>query len=332
MISVIVPVYNSAKYIRETIDSILAQDYKDYEVICVDNGSSDESLDILKSYESQGVRVYEESRKGAPFARNRGIVQANGDYIIFFDGDDLMEKECLSTLINKADGCDLVIGNTCSFRSGNGTVSKEFNNVRESDLLSCDEITIKKKLMSLSPFPGNKLYSAEVIRKNNLLFDDVPLGQDLAFYYKFLCVCHKAALVEKTVSRYRLVGGSISHSAENTDISKSFNRIIEFYSERESLDMYEDILYSQYVLHLSGQFMKYSLIKDSQKRKETFYSLSEKILTIHREKKDILNSEALKYAEWIQNKKAKSFIYLNPIYLWAHNKYQKIKKNDMWLV
>jgi Glycosyltransferases, probably involved in cell wall biogenesis len=106
LVSVIIPVYNSEKYIRETLDSILASDYKNIEIIIVDDGSSDDSLSIIKEYEIKynNIRCFTQANKGVSAARNKAIENANGTYILPVDSDDLISKdfisEAVSVLIN----------------------------------------------------------------------------------------------------------------------------------------------------------------------------------------------------------------------------------------
>ena len=96
-ISVIVPVYNCEDYLEESIRSILNQSFNDIEIICVDDGSTDDSLNILKELSKQDTRlkVYTQENQGASVARNNALEKASGDYIYFFDADDYAVEDCL---------------------------------------------------------------------------------------------------------------------------------------------------------------------------------------------------------------------------------------------
>ena len=104
MISVIVPVYNAEKYIRETIHSILNQDFADFEILLINDGSKDKSLEICNelALKYPQIRVFDQKNSGVSAARNKGLLEARGEYIAFADADDLLEKDMLSTLYNCA--------------------------------------------------------------------------------------------------------------------------------------------------------------------------------------------------------------------------------------
>ena len=98
--SVIIPVYNVESFLERCIESVLSQDYEDYEIIAVDDGSKDSSLEILKSYErkTNKIHIISQENKGLGGARNTGIVCAKGDYLVFLDSDDYIKTDMLSSL------------------------------------------------------------------------------------------------------------------------------------------------------------------------------------------------------------------------------------------
>ena len=103
MISVIIPIYNTERYLKRCIDSVLGSDYGEYEVILVDDGSKDGSLEICKGYARREprVRVIEQGHRGVSEARNRGIRESRGDWIIFIDSDDFISHDFLGMVEKK---------------------------------------------------------------------------------------------------------------------------------------------------------------------------------------------------------------------------------------
>lgn len=98
MISIIIPLYNKQDYIRATLDSIFSQSFMDFEVIVVNDGSTDESLSVVKNYHDKRLRVFDKENGGVSRARNYGYEQSKGDWVIFLDADDTIAPNCLSVL------------------------------------------------------------------------------------------------------------------------------------------------------------------------------------------------------------------------------------------
>jgi glycosyltransferase involved in cell wall biosynthesis len=118
--SVVIPVYNRAKFLRQAIDSVLSQTFTDYEVIAVDDGSTDESPEILSSYGSR-VQVIRQENQGPEVARNAGVALAQGEYIAFLDSDDFFfphALECYERVIRMFDSPPMIVGADRYFRDG----------------------------------------------------------------------------------------------------------------------------------------------------------------------------------------------------------------------
>lgn len=100
LISIIIPLYNKASSIKETVLSVLSQDYTDFEIVIVDDGSTDNGPDIVKSFQDNRIRLISQENQGVSKARNKGIEEAIGDWLLFLDADDKLGKDCLSVLWN----------------------------------------------------------------------------------------------------------------------------------------------------------------------------------------------------------------------------------------
>ena len=115
IISVVIPVYNQEKYVGKCIRSVLEQSFQDFEVILVNDGSTDNSLRICQKYakKDQRVKIIDKPNEGRTQARKDGVLLAHGEYVFFIDNDDYLEKNAFSTLVQLADtyGLDLVAGN-----------------------------------------------------------------------------------------------------------------------------------------------------------------------------------------------------------------------------
>jgi len=187
-ISVIVPIYEAEKYLRQCLDSLLAQTLKDIEIICINDGSTDDSLKILEEYAKidSRIKIFSKKNEGAGAARNLGLKYSNGDYIIFFDSDDYMKNTALEKLYNNAQktGADIVICNTEFINQDTG--EKQKRDVIKKDLLA------NKKVFSpqeISPhifqfcvgWPWDKLYKASFIKETKLQFQNLRHSNDIFF-------------------------------------------------------------------------------------------------------------------------------------------------------
>ena len=167
--SIIIPVYNKEKGIKETINSILNQSYTDYEVVVVDDGSTDDSISVIHSIKSNKIHVYKQENSGPSAARNRGIREAKGEWILFLDADDELEPDALKTFNRLIKQSPEIKCFFCNFYiESNGIKNKRTNlysdgivgnNFRAwffSRLFSCQGSYVLSKNVALRhPFPVN---------------------------------------------------------------------------------------------------------------------------------------------------------------------------------
>ena len=183
-VSVILPVFNEAKYIKATLDSIINQNFSDYEVIVIDDGSTDDTLNIVeKTFEGLSIphQIIHQENSGVSSARNKGISLARGEYIVFVDGDDYILTNHLSQLYN--EGYDFTLTQM---------VKKEKDNLSNIHYYEFEEIDaedfIKLELEMKIPFNFVQLsYKTDIIKKYNLKFrENVTYGEDTDFAIRAL--------------------------------------------------------------------------------------------------------------------------------------------------
>lgn len=198
-ISVIVPVYNASQYLRECIESTLSQSFRDFELILVNDGSTDDSLSICKSYERQDNRitVISGANGGVSKARNRGLDAAKGEWITFADADDYFLDDALSTLYERAmqAGTDLVLANALKLKNG-----------KSSELHRLKNEVLPNAIMFIKHFAlWGYLFNADIIRKNRLRFiDGLAYSEDRIFIYQMARYCKTIAFCNKPVYVYRI--------------------------------------------------------------------------------------------------------------------------------
>lgn len=196
LISVIIPVYNMAEYLEKAVKTHLCQTYKNYEIILVDDGSTDSGGVICdklaRQYEK--VRTIHKSNGGLSSARNRGIKEAKGEYIIFPDPDDWVDKDYLKCLfqLHEAYQSDIEI---CGHYVVTHKVSRVHNERgKECCLNNKDAILSLISSDMYCGFAWNKLYHIRIIEENDLWFDEkLGMAQDLHFSFRYMLYCNKIA-------------------------------------------------------------------------------------------------------------------------------------------
>lgn len=205
LVSIIIPVYNAEKFLKECLDSILLEQDINKEIIVVDNGSTDNSKKVVEDYliNHKDIVLLEEKNKGVSYARNTGIKASRGQYICFLDADDYLYPNVLKDLLeatNKEENVDLVIGNY-TYLNGKQKL--------ESDLPT-KTITseVVSNLVSLMPLCDwavwGKLYRRNLIVNNNIFFNTNYITcEDCDFLFNYLDYTNTISLIKKVVLFYR---------------------------------------------------------------------------------------------------------------------------------
>ena len=196
MITMVFSVYNTGEYLPKAMDTALAQTYKDYEIIIVDDGSTDGSGDICdeQAKRADNIRVFHKPNGGLSSARNFGIEHANGDFIIFPDPDDWLDPKYLEGLleIREKHSADLSVCGHWFFENGSDYLWNE--NGREVILDAAGALDHLMQPASFCGYAWNKLYSMKVIKENGLRFDtELGMAQDVHFAFRYLRLCKRVA-------------------------------------------------------------------------------------------------------------------------------------------
>lgn len=237
-ISYIVPIYNVEHYIKECIDSILAQTIEDIEVIAINDGSTDGSSSVLSSCYSNNPRVtiLSQENLGQGKTRNRGISLARGKYIQFVDSDDTIDSEMGKLLYNEAErsNADIVF---CAYQNINTYKGKTYVRHIDPDLFNTDRMgntcLLLHRSQLFSPI-WNKLYRTEHIRNHQ--FKAIEPCEDVVFNLEELCITKRIAYVDEPLYHFYSRGSSsITHSYRNqlmTPMSIAYNTWNEFFNQQ----------------------------------------------------------------------------------------------------
>lgn len=207
-ISVVVPVYNVEKYLKECIDSIINQTLEDIEIICVNDGSTDSSLEILNNYAKKDSRiiVINKSNSGYGHTMNMGLNAASGEYIGIIESDDFADKNMFEDLykLAKEYDADIVKGDWYNYWSKNKFARKN-NRISSAKTLKLTNSKQDKSLLRINPSVWSAIYKKEFLNKYNIRFLETPGAsyQDLAFSFKVFALAEKVILTDKAYLYYR---------------------------------------------------------------------------------------------------------------------------------
>ena len=276
-VSVIVPVYNVEEYIQRCLESLVDQTLKDIEIIIVNDGSEDNSIEIvnnfIKKYPEKIVYL-EKENGGLSDARNYGIPYAKGEYIAFLDSDDYVEKNMYEKMydIAKKENSDMV---ECDFYW-------EYPNKKKKDV-GVIYNNQHEMMENIRVVAWNKLIKREIIEISKVQFPKGYRYEDVEFTYKLIPYLNKVSFVKEPMIHYIQRPDSISNSQneKTKDIFDILDHVIEFYKEKNIYDQYKEELeytYTRYLL--CSSLLRMIKIKDKKIRQEclnkTWESLNEK--------------------------------------------------------
>lgn len=207
-LSVVSPVYNGSAYLTPFLDSVLHQTFSDFELIMVDDGSTDESFQILQTYQKKDARIHivRQDHKGAGSARNVGLSHAKGPYIIFLDSDDWYKEDFFKTMIDQItkDQSDVAV---CEFYIYNQQTGEQTRSV----IPETGKQKIEKTDLAFDLFTPNtwvKLYRTAFLKHNRLLFQEIPSCNDWSFAFASLACANKISVIREPLVYYRTQTGS----------------------------------------------------------------------------------------------------------------------------
>lgn len=212
LVSIVVPVYNVEPYIRQTMDSLLTQSMEHIEIIAIDDGSTDNSLEILKEYEMQDdrVRVFCQKNKYAGVARNVGIEKARGEYLIFVDSDDFFSKDLArdAYFTAKMKDADIVLFGANHFNNMTGEYTDAkwllkahlAPNKNTFSYKDCQDTLYEMT----TPCPWTKMFRKEFILESKLYYQGLQNTNDLYFVYSALAMAKRITVVDKKLVNYRV--------------------------------------------------------------------------------------------------------------------------------
>ncbi len=279
-VSVVMPVYNAEAYLRQTLDCLLVRNEVQFEVICVDDGSTDRSLEILREYEARDsrVRVITQRNAGAGAARNNGMRLARGEYLSFLDADDFFEPEMLRTAYDRAHTLETDI-----------TVFRCDQYFQETDTYVNARYTINDSLLPLhQPFAGteiesdvfkafvgwawDKLFRTEFVRANGLRFQEQRTSNDMLFVFSAVVKAERISTMNAVLAHHRRDAGSLSVTREKS-WECFYHALLALREQLRAWGLYER--FEQDFINYSVHFSLWNL---TSLRGPSYYKLHQKLV------------------------------------------------------
>ena len=281
-ISIIVPVYNVETYLRECLDSLIHQTYKNIEIILINDGSTDNSGKICDEYgrNDTRIKVFHIKNSGPSVARNYGLTKVTGEYIMFVDADDWIESReveiCYNTIRN--EDCDVILFNLCKF---NDTCRKECRTFGEGikrfsgrGIKYLEDVLVipEKKLATtnVSLIGSVCKFYKKCITEGCYFPENVDYGEDTCFMAQILEKAHKVTYIDNVFYYYRTLSDSLAHKYGADFLIRKIagtNWILNFYKNKRTSEFLNEFCFKNYTEAVCTVYADNSLTKKEKKRK-----------------------------------------------------------------
>lgn len=236
IISVIIPVFNNQKYILECIDSVLLQTFQNFEVIIIDDHSTDNTKNLIceKYLTNKQIRLFENKGKGVSSARNYGLEISKGEYIMFLDSDDRLKKNCLEVSYKK------LVEKDADIVKFNYYKIFEKQSIKNSVVFSKDKLIVNSDFeriiypLFLNSYKLNNVWGQLISKRKigNLLFDeDLLMGEDLKFNLNLYTSCERILFINEWLLEYRYNPNGTTNSYSINTVLKKINDVFSAYYE-----------------------------------------------------------------------------------------------------
>lgn len=254
-VSVIVPVYNAEKYVGACLDSLLRQTLKDIEIICVNDGSTDGSLEILNEYEKKDARIKVVYQKngGRSLARNAGLKKVSSPYVMFCDSDDKYDPTMCEKMVKVLEEYETdlaVCGITTEYEAHSEIKNSDeaYYKLKFYGKNYIDENIIRKTDASVC----NKIFRMDLIQKSKIDFPEKLNNEDYYFYNAYMSIAKTCYYLNRKLYKYIRHEGSIMSEFFNKDLYSPDHllitkRLFKFYKDNGFLEKHKDLAWAQFV-------------------------------------------------------------------------------------
>ncbi len=278
-VSVIIPVYNAEKYLKECVDSVLGQTYEKLEIIFVDDGSTDSSTDLIEDYRKKDSRIklLRQEHQFAGVARNRGISEAKGDYLIFLDADDRFSPVFIETMVKCAQRYDADIVNCDSvgfdselnIRLNLGMAAFKTYMLPDRQCFSAADIP-DHILRFSGGWSWDKLYRTQFVRDNDLKFLPIRVAEDSFFVFLAFAVAQRVSIVEDRLVEHRMYDRESTWKTRNRSWKDPVTMCLRLREELIKRGLYETLKIG--FINMASEYIFYGFLGMGDKNSSDSYS------------------------------------------------------------
>ena len=213
LVSVIIPVYNDEEYLPQCLNSVINQTYKNIEIICVNDGSTDNSKEVIEKFIDSRIRIINQENKGSATTRNVGLKNAAGEYVLFLDADDWIDKKLIEITFNviQSNNADIVMFDVYNVYDNSYIKVKRVNNFIYPEKIKVLNYKDDDNIRDLQCTAYTKLFRKDFLINNNLYFPDgMNLGEDVLFWFSLLFKNPKMVFISDFLYFYRKRSSSMT--------------------------------------------------------------------------------------------------------------------------
>ncbi|WP_296881465.1 glycosyltransferase family 2 protein [uncultured Methanobrevibacter sp.] len=277
-ISVIMPVFNEERYIRKAIESVLSQSLTDFELIIVNDGSTDSTLDIINSFNDDRIILINQQNQGPGASRNNALKIAGGDYVMFLDGDDFYLRDTLKTAYGEISSkdCDISIFQIIKY-DGDGYSENSWFNLdnfpEEFETRVFNPHDCRDFLFDISVSAAQKIFRRDFLENINAKFPEGIYFEDMPFFFYTFLKAKRVSIIKRHLYVRRKHEGSITESVDSKflDTVPAGQILMDIFIENGWYDIY---LFDLLAFKINGP--RYALMGIEEKYKESLYLLIKK--------------------------------------------------------
>ncbi|HAT3991927.1 TPA: glycosyltransferase family 2 protein [Elizabethkingia anophelis] len=265
LVSIIIPCYNASYYLKEVLESIKLQSYPNIECIAINDGSTDNTLDILNTFSDSQFHIYNQENRGLSDTRNLGMEKATGDFIFFCDSDDILPTNAIESLVSAYTGKEnIIIGKTANYAWETKKIDSHLPHPKEKQYFANKnaEVLIQNISKGLSPIAQNKLYNSKFLKEKSLKFLSGIYHEDELWFFETMFTAENILFIPD-VTYYYTMDNSQSITKNHNDRNLiGYLSVIETIYKKYYLEFPQKSITAYYLSHLKkivmGNYKHYS--------------------------------------------------------------------------